>query len=404
MTGKASFCFYSLLFLLALIDNGSSFVPCGSFYTSRRQRTTGDCHAESLAGLGGQSKGKWRSLLELELTPSSSTDGSNREDTGRGNTQDGMKNQSSTSTNSDYKKKLAALDQAIADAEQARQAILQSELEKSSYQQQQQQQSPFSGTNLGSIDDQGNVMGNNDEAGLMSIDEWTPKELQRPPSPLPITRTSSSPQANASRQRQKQSSTTQPRSFTTRSKVSRSDAGTLVIDITPQGITSGVLFNGAFSVAWFSAIVPATLTALSGGLFGMALFMVPFWAAGGMVAKQAVVDPFVSSKLTLGEYAWSIEKQYGGSGSSGSSKNGPTIETKEGSTENLQGARVEVSAIVNDVPQFQLCLYSNKQGVVNLGLGLPEEELEKVAMEVNEYLEGLPSRSEGGGTTKSIMP
>ena len=400
MTGNKSFWLCSPLLLLVLLGNVSSFSPRAFFCTPQHmQYTPGKSGAEYLADLGGHCKGKWRSLLEL--APSNSgTGGSNREDIGRENSQDDIKEKSST--NMDYKNKLAELDQAIADAEQARQAILQSELEKSSA---QQKQSPFSGTKLGSIDDQGNVIANNDDDdGLLSIDEWTPKELKRPPLPI-STRTSSSPLQNASRQNQKQLlSTTKQRSFTTRSQVSRSDAGTLVIDITPQGITSGVLFNGAFSVAWFSAIVPATLTALSGGLFGMAIFMIPFWAAGGMVAKQAVLDPFVSSKLTLGEYAWSVEKQYGGSSGSSGSKSGPTMQTKEGSTEDLQGARVEISAIVNDVPQFQLCLYSNKQGVVNLGLGLPEEELEKVAMEVNEYLEDLPSRSDDDGTTKSLMP
>ena len=99
----------------------------------------------------------------------------------------------------------------------------------------------------------------------------------------------------------------------TRSKVTRSDAGTLVIEITPQGISSGVLFNGAFSVAWFSAIVPATFAALSGGLVG-GLFLLPFWMAGGMVAKQAVVDPFVSNKLSIGQYAWSVESKYANQG------------------------------------------------------------------------------------------
>ena len=132
----------------------------------------------------------------------------------------------------------------------------------------------------------------------------------------------------------------------------------------------------------------------------MALFMLPFWAAGGMVAKQAVVDPFVSNKLTLGEYAWSVEKQYGGGGTNTRSRmSGTTIQKQEGSTEDLQGARVEISVVVNDVPQYHLCLYSKKE-VIHLGLGLPEEELEKVPNEVNEYLEGLSSNENGS----SLLP
>lgn len=173
-----------------------------------------------------------------------------------------------------------------------------------------------------------------------------------------------------------------PPSFRTRTDVTRSDAGTLVIDITPQGITSGVLFNGAFSLAWFSAIVPATLSALSGGLFGAALIFVPFWAAGGFVAKQAILDPFVSSRLSIGQFAWAVENRYGGK------KTAATLSKQDGATEELQGARVECNLIVNDVPQFELCLYSAK-GVTKLGLGLPEEELQKVATEINDFLQSI---------------
>lgn len=63
----------------------------------------------------------------------------------------------------------------------------------------------------------------------------------------------------------------------TRCKISKTDAGTLQIDIQPEGIKSSSLFSGAFSVAWFSAIIPATF---AGGGPGGALFLLPFWMAG----------------------------------------------------------------------------------------------------------------------------
>lgn len=164
-----------------------------------------------------------------------------------------------------------------------------------------------------------------------------------------------------------------------------------MIEITPQGILSGVLFNGAFSVAWFSAIVPATFAALSGGIL-TGLFLLPFWAAGGMVAKQAVVDPFVSNKLSIGQYAWCVESLYANN----------KIQKKEGATADLQGAKVEVPVVVNNVPQHQLCLYDSRKGVTGLGQGLPSEELEKVAKEINEYLAGSTDQPKRQGN-KHVM-
>lgn len=246
----------------------------------------------------------------------------------------------------DYKKKLAQLDDAIANAEKERQKLLQAELDRYET-----------------------------KGDLVSVDEWSPRELKMPPPP----RAQPSSEMTTTTGRIKKSSS-RPRTMATRSKVTRSDAGTLVIEITPQGVSSGVLFNGVFSVAWFSAIVPATFAALSGGLV-TGLFLLPFWAAGGMVAKQGFVDPFVSSTLTVGQYAWSVEGRL----------TKAQIQKKEGATEDLQGAKLECPLVVNNVPQYQVSLYDSKMGVTALGQGLPEEELQKVVDEVNEYLDDLGS-------------
>eukprot|EP00542_Grammatophora_oceanica_P011360 CAMPEP_0194036648 /NCGR_PEP_ID=MMETSP0009_2-20130614/9015_1 /TAXON_ID=210454 /ORGANISM="Grammatophora oceanica, Strain CCMP 410" /LENGTH=48 /DNA_ID= /DNA_START= /DNA_END= /DNA_ORIENTATION= len=48
-------------------------------------------------------------------------------------------------------------------------------------------------------------------------------------------------------------------------------------------MTTNSIFSGAFSIMWFSTIVPVSL---SGG----GLFMIPFWLAGGIVAKTAAID------------------------------------------------------------------------------------------------------------------
>ena len=159
----------------------------------------------------------------------------------------------------------------------------------------------------------------------------------------------------------------------TRCKISKTDAGTLQIDIQPEGIKSSSLFSGAFSVAWFSAIIPATF---AGGGPGGALFLLPFWMAGGLVAKTALVDPFVSGTLAIGQYAWTLQGKYAKS---------LTVKTKEGPTSQLKGCTVEQVIIVNGIPQFELRLFGEK-GMAGIGLGLPLDELEYLAGEINDFL------------------
>jgi hypothetical protein len=157
-------------------------------------------------------------------------------------------------------------------------------------------------------------------------------------------------------------------------KLEFSDAGTLKISIPPRGLGTDSLFTGAFSLAWFSAIIPATLA--SGG--ASLLFMLPFWVAGGLVAKQATYDPFVSGTLSVGEFAWSVQNQYAGR----------RINEKEGPTEQLRGATAEVVAVVNGVSQAEIKLYTDN-GVSAFGLGLSIEELEYLSGEINNHLSDI---------------
>ena len=87
------------------------------------------------------------------------------------------------------------------------------------------------------------------------------------------------------------------RPLASRARITRSDAGSLVVDVPQTGFRTDSLFSGAFSLAWFSAVAPATFTRGA-----PILFMLPFWVAGSIVAKTAVLDPFVSSTLTIGRY------------------------------------------------------------------------------------------------------
>ena len=173
--------------------------------------------------------------------------------------------------------------------------------------------------------------------------------------------------------------------FGCQSTITRTDAGSLIIDIPSSGIRSDSMFAGFFSLAWFSAIIPATL---SGGL-AMSLFMLPFWASGGLVAKLALYDPFLGGQLTIGQYAWSLKGTW----------LGLKKKEKDGATDDLRGAVAEISAYVNGAPQAELRLYGSN-GMVSLGLGLPLDELEYLAGEINQYLLGI---RKGDSSNKDIL-
>lgn len=159
-----------------------------------------------------------------------------------------------------------------------------------------------------------------------------------------------------------------------RTSISRSDAGTLLVEVPAAGLNAGTLMGGAFSAAWFSAVVPATFASGGAGV----LFMLPFWLAGGVVAKQTVVDPAKATSLSIGEFAWEIKQQ----------AVGLPLSSESGPTEELDGASVEVAAYVNGMPSYQLRLFSGTQAW-SVGDGLPAAELEWVAAEVNAHLETL---------------
>ena len=161
------------------------------------------------------------------------------------------------------------------------------------------------------------------------------------------------------------------------SRITYTDANTLQIELPPSGVSADVFFSGAFSALWFSAVAPATVGMISSGGVA-ALFMVPFWFAGGMIAKTAVVDPFVSSKLTIGDYLWTLEKNYF------QSRGKLTSKTEDGPTETFRGASVEVGMLVNNVPRYELRLFFDGN-TISFGKGLDYDELEYLALTINEH-------------------
>ncbi|KAG7373378.1 hypothetical protein IV203_034102 [Nitzschia inconspicua] len=127
----------------------------------------------------------------------------------------------------------------------------------------------------------------------------------------------------------------------TRALISYSDAQTLEITLPPKNMGMNTLLSGAFSLAWFSAITPATLAARGTASL---MFMLPFWVAGGAVAKAGVVDPLVRQKLRLGRYAFSLTKEIAGQ----------TIQKVEKPTARIQGVSIRLVDIINEVPRYEL--------------------------------------------------
>jgi len=160
-----------------------------------------------------------------------------------------------------------------------------------------------------------------------------------------------------------------------RARLSTTDAGTLIIDLPATGLDSRAISSGVFGTLWFSAIAPATFA----GGFATAAFLLPFWLAGGFVAKTAIVDPFVKSQLTIGEYAYSLKSSYANA----------KIREVEGSTQDLRGASVEdLNVEVNGKPFYEIKLYGDK-GVTGFGNGLEPDELEYLAYVINKHLQEL---------------
>ena len=140
------------------------------------------------------------------------------------------------------------------------------------------------------------------------------------------------------------------------------------------------MMGGAFSVAWFSAIVPSTASMLATG-GASALFMLPFWLAGGAVAKQTIVDPAKATALSIGEIGWELSQ----------TAVGVRLSSADGPSEELDYADVDVAAYVNGIPTYVLRLVAGVN-VYNVGTGLAEAELEWIATEINNHLGAMETQ------------
>jgi hypothetical protein len=164
-------------------------------------------------------------------------------------------------------------------------------------------------------------------------------------------------------------------------KVSYSDAGTLQILFPAAGWDGNALMGSAFGVAWFAAIVPATFTTS----LGTALFMVPFWAAGGLVAKSSLIDPFTATTLEIGVHAWHIRRTIAGR----------IVWQKWGATADIDRAEAYVALYRDDEPaRYELILHGPNVklfGVTTAGSSSSwsPTELERLQDTINEHLDRI---------------
>jgi len=194
-----------------------------------------------------------------------------------------------------------------------------------------------------------------------------------------------------------------------RSRLSRTDAGTLLVEIPGESlVSSSALFGGAFSIAWFSAIGSFTASALATASLGAALFSAPFWFAGAAVVRQTILDPTRRASLELGDYAWSLRSE---------AALGLAARDESGDAEDVEGAyllRAPVDAQLaadysrsltdsrgtsraREAPAVALLLVVGAQEFV-LGQGLAPAELEWLCEEINVHLQELNARRRVGST------
>jgi hypothetical protein len=160
--------------------------------------------------------------------------------------------------------------------------------------------------------------------------------------------------------------------------VEREGKTKLLIVIPPAGLTANAAATGGFAILWNSIVATWTVSALAGGGILFAAFSIPFWLAGGGVAKMAYEEVFEASRLTLdaapGTYALDV------------TATGLKNDVDAGDLDDVTGARIVVESTTNDVPNYCLELEIGAKEV-RFGRGLKLVELEHLCAEVNAFLD-----------------
>lgn len=83
----------------------------------------------------------------------------------------------------------------------------------------------------------------------------------------------------------------------------------------------------------------------------------------------------MSSKLSIGEYQWRLESKFL-----------KRTKGKEGPTESLQCATVDVPMVVNGIPVYELQLFAADGKVARFGQGFDVAELEHLSGVINDHI------------------
>ncbi|CAM9357772.1 unnamed protein product, partial [Scytosiphon promiscuus] len=91
----------------------------------------------------------------------------------------------------------------------------------------------------------------------------------------------------------------------------RREGGTLVVEIPPEGLSGGAVSVGAFAVAWNSIVMGMTASVLTGGASTLfqAIWMAPFWFAGGKLSLETVRRICLWERLEVGTDRWSLNQR-----------------------------------------------------------------------------------------------
>jgi hypothetical protein len=159
--------------------------------------------------------------------------------------------------------------------------------------------------------------------------------------------------------------------------ITRDGTDSITVDVPPSGFSLEVLLMGGFTVMWLGIVSVWTTIAIVGGapLFFTA-FSIPFWAAGGFLAKESAGKLTVSFQLRMERKTWAIKVR---------AVRGIKLRSIEGDLEDLDGMRIPNLGSINDTPVLALELVEGVRKT-NFGLGLSLVELEWIALELQAYL------------------
>lgn len=166
-----------------------------------------------------------------------------------------------------------------------------------------------------------------------------------------------------------------------KARISYTDAGTLVLEWPATGWNADAVVTGAFSVAWFGALFTPGFT------LAAAPVLLPFYVAGGLVAKRAFVEPFTSTTVSIGEFGWSLERSTYGKA---------FRQERCGATRDLQGATVvDKSAVVEGEMRYryelQLLLTNESRPITIESSFKNPDEPTRLATTINQQLQQVRS-------------